>query len=683
MKVYLHILILFVSVFIFHCAVDANVAGTVNETDIGVYGTVVSSSGDPIQNVAVIIYDVSPKDTVIALDTVYSSINGYYRFNNLSTGLFLIEGELQTDSVTYKADIGSLAYDSILSKDKGVNLGIDTLYMTGAIACEVDMIREDKSDVHVYISGRSHSGYTDREGKVLLTGILPGSYTVNYKTEGYLKAVDSNAVSTAGDTIVLPVKTLQVDSLHVPKAPENLTIDYDSVEGVVKLSWNSVDDPNLEGYVVCRKDSSETAVLPKVISGNRVVTDTFYIDTVYDLTYASDITFQYQIRSQHNVTENRSELSWPKYATVLAKYGTVFTLAYYEKENGGYALKSNAPVPGHPATTLRFLFGNIDGNPEYELTHISEENDKIVINTYRKENSSWKSLNSYNSICEKRESSRWFLVDIDGDKDHDLLHLWQAPRPVYNANITINFADNGEYLLESAPNDLINHIPAEIWYATNIDNDIDEDFVQVYEYEDKLYLGVYEYIDGVFTIGKFLLIDEPALEDDYWCTLDYDGDGDKDVVQFCSTAGNEQVNLYSLVDGAFEFSLSEIDANHSGSDTCFAGDTDGDGDEEIICINNGAIIIYTFANNAIEYHFSGSIYSNSRYSRWLNTDYDNDGDLDLVQIVDDVNGFKILVYLYNNGFYTNSWESDYMQGSIKSYEWFIDPDGSLIQIQTK
>ena len=86
-------------------------------------------------------------------------------------------------------------------------------------------------------------------------------------------------------------------TISPPPAPEELTVAYDTLHGCAILKWDPVLVSDLAGYVVYRSDTSSMA--PQSINKS-LVTDTFYIDTIFsDLMDSSNFKLFYRIKAKN------------------------------------------------------------------------------------------------------------------------------------------------------------------------------------------------------------------------------------------------------------------------------------------------------------------------------------------------------------------------------------------------
>lgn len=321
MKKLLIIILSFLSIYL-SCSTE--IAGGSDDTstgiEVGLYGKLVLENGTPVEDALVQLYkstDSIPFDSTLTNDT------GLYLFDTIDQGTYNIKGIYIRNNDTLYATHHNI-YHNLLT-----DAGTDTLRAPGYIKGHVDFNKDDKMGVSVFIPGTSYNALTDKDGKFLISGIPPDSfYIVAYKYIGYLTAIDSNVIVCPRDTTDLGIKKLEIDPNSPIPPPDSVYATFDSIKGVVTISWEKVQHPNFIGYRTYRKDSSQTAQDPVLLSGKILVTDTIYNDTIFYIDTAvhldslfqnaidSIVTLQYQICSQDK-NYNISKYSKPCFLKVF------------------------------------------------------------------------------------------------------------------------------------------------------------------------------------------------------------------------------------------------------------------------------------------------------------------------------------------------------------------------------
>lgn len=322
-------LILSILTVIISLSCTTDTTGTGSETDIGtlnagLYGTIVNNNGTPVESVSIAIIEIKDSSSSIPIDTTYTDSKGYYNISILPSGYYYLEGSISIDTAIYKTLIDTVFYKEIYDSI-GLNLGIDTLTLPGAIKGSVSIEKVDKSEILVYIPGTSYIALTDSLGNFIISGIPADSnYSIVYSFSGYLKEMDTSIIVLPNDTTNLSVKNLSFDPEQTPPAPTNVMASLDTNNRIVTINWDTISHPGLAGFIVYRKDSVQTAEEPVKISGTTLTTSTLFNDTLnIHLKNEDTITIQYQVKSQHKETGNKSDYSKPAFIKLTLFNNTI------------------------------------------------------------------------------------------------------------------------------------------------------------------------------------------------------------------------------------------------------------------------------------------------------------------------------------------------------------------------
>lgn len=317
MKKYL--LLAIISVIYIFCTIDNEITGTLSETDTevcaGMYGVLVSADGDRIEGVKVTLFNVVKNDSVYPIDTITTDSNGIYAFDDISSGIYNIEGDVEIDSITYVAQIPGIIYDSLLFVDSSFFVGVDTLKAPGKIQGFVMFDKEDKIGVSVYLPGTSYNGFTNSDGAYLISDIPANKYKVAFSLDGYITVIDSPVIIESCKITKLDTVYLLHDPNCPPVPPGGLSILYDTINNDAIIKWEPLLDSNIIGYLVFRRDSLETAIEPILISGSQLISDSVYKDELNSPNIKTGMTLQYQIKSVNNKSL-KSSFSEPVFITV-------------------------------------------------------------------------------------------------------------------------------------------------------------------------------------------------------------------------------------------------------------------------------------------------------------------------------------------------------------------------------
>jgi hypothetical protein len=180
-----------------------DIAGTTTETQSGtsaaIEGLIIYGDSMPVHDAAVILHDqsllkiitLSKREALIRSGNTTTNINGFFRFNSVDTGHYLIE-------VNDHDTLGGLFSAQVKPKDTLVEVN-GVLKRLGCMQGMIDtsLVHGEKS-VTVYLPEIGRSVAVDSAGNFQI-GFLAGW---NYKVE---IVANGTVVSTPGDTITIPV----------------------------------------------------------------------------------------------------------------------------------------------------------------------------------------------------------------------------------------------------------------------------------------------------------------------------------------------------------------------------------------------------------------------------------------------------------------------------------------------
>lgn len=321
------------------CSNDS--AGTISETELGIIGTIVNEQGQPVDSVIVIAYPMDNGMQGAAADTAVTDSKGSYTFNNLVDGnTYTLEAEKMLDTIQFKVII----YNVVYTKDNTLTVGTDTLNATGAVQGVVVLESGPVVGIDAYIPGTSFMAKSKAQGDFTISGVpMDTGYTIHFSYDDFLPAQVSNVTISADDTITLPdTVVLAYDPDSPIPEPEGLSAKLDTLTREVTLAWDSSAHPSVDGYLVYRKDSSQTAAAT-LISGSSIVKGLSFLDTVDALMLGESITYSYQIKAQDK-KGNPSGFSWPAYVTIEGTINPLPDTAYISEPNNGATNVSTMPT---------------------------------------------------------------------------------------------------------------------------------------------------------------------------------------------------------------------------------------------------------------------------------------------------------------------------------------------------
>lgn len=298
----IHLLSIVLFLLVTSCS---DISGTISEVDYEVSGVLVTGDGAPASSA---VYLISAGEKGLYKDTIQkiwtNPVDGSYLFRDVSHTISSFRLYSQKDSLV-------VARDTVRNTDTLIEMGVDTLRLPGAITGKVEKVDAlSPLGITVFIPGLSSAiCLADDRGNYEITNLPPHrSYTVCFKEDGY--RIDSLPLVyvTENDTITLETMTLQKSGI-----PPKPTLQYDPLKNIVTLSWDGMDDPLPDGYIVYRKDSTLTAQEPAQLNKDYLISEApfTYVDTLrQDLFSQGDtITLEYTLKGA--IGDERTNFSEP------------------------------------------------------------------------------------------------------------------------------------------------------------------------------------------------------------------------------------------------------------------------------------------------------------------------------------------------------------------------------------
>jgi len=201
--------------------------GGSSESTGKIYGTV-NYQNVRVSGVKVNLIDPQSKDT---LDSVYTDTTGYFSF------------EAVTDNKYYSLqglkDTLCFVKNNILPD---TNLTIQ-LERTGTIHCSVRLAYDSDDttleEIKVFISGTSLIGSTDKNGEANIFYVPPGEYEIVISKDFYIQERVKVTVLPNRTTATEAI-TLHINPKADPLPPKNMNVAYDTLSGIVTVTWDSV-----------------------------------------------------------------------------------------------------------------------------------------------------------------------------------------------------------------------------------------------------------------------------------------------------------------------------------------------------------------------------------------------------------------------------------------------------------
>jgi N-acetylneuraminic acid mutarotase len=318
-------------VFLYVCTRDNPVVTTGGSGTETVGGILVDSTGTPVPGVIVCIDSVDSQSSATFYTT--TDANGEYYVDSIKAGTYKLFGYIPPDS-SLIISIENIQYTD--DKDT-LFLGIDTMYTPGGISGRVLLEGVGRTGSLIKIPGTSFIASSDDSGSFTMIVMIPGIYVVDYEHTGYRTERDLNVMVMGGSITQVGTKNLVLDTTLPPPPPENLSATYDTLNGIMRITWDSVTVADLNRYRVFRSDTG-TQPITLGDSDSTVFYHTVFntvIDTVLDTT---EYRREYQVKSIDN--ENNLSVTFSDPVEFIALSPTVvktfFTFTRVEQYRQAY-----------------------------------------------------------------------------------------------------------------------------------------------------------------------------------------------------------------------------------------------------------------------------------------------------------------------------------------------------------
>lgn len=311
------LLVIAVSLFCFSCTSPTSdpLAGSASET---VYGKIIDSKYEAAESTAVFLCIGTVEIDTVCVESTLTDIHGRYSFDNIDSGTYSLKAlSKSSGSMVYRQEI------SYLNAAQGKNLGVDTLKLPGQLKARfvngpthagAHTSNQFVKDVFCYLRNTPYFEYSDSNGVFQHSLIFPGTYTLRCLPPKPFKAIDT-VITTYSDSIVdLGDIRLRADPAFSPPTVKNVALSYDTLRGIVNLTWPPVDVSDLDGYVVYRGLLNDAPV-----AVSNIIRDTVFSDSI-GKTHDSlmDSTLRYLIKAidtSSNQSEHFSDASITKIAS--------------------------------------------------------------------------------------------------------------------------------------------------------------------------------------------------------------------------------------------------------------------------------------------------------------------------------------------------------------------------------
>jgi hypothetical protein len=287
--------------FLLTCGTSPELTGTGSETDTAM---IYNPDNTPAVGAVVRFFVVTDTTRTIAYQTI-TDANGHYPITGLAKGAY---------NMLASKDTLIVFQDSILVLSDTVLVKPDTLQKAGSVTGIVGIQpNHDPRTVTVQVLGTDLYSNVDINGRFTLAPVARGSYNLRLVTTLLNYTPTYKTIQTAGQKKDTLSDTLWLLYTGIPVVM-GLAATYDTVNGVVRLSWNKAAYRDFQDYLIFRDayDSIVLSASPIAARG-----DTFFVDSVYKRNLGSgqfsfsdtnDYHFKYRI-----CIENNSSVRGEKY----------------------------------------------------------------------------------------------------------------------------------------------------------------------------------------------------------------------------------------------------------------------------------------------------------------------------------------------------------------------------------
>lgn len=230
---------------------------------------------------------LQPSDAIVSIGTpakkttfpektvVQTTLDGIFSITSCAAGVYSLEA---TDQ-----DGNAVRLDSVVVSDPTVTTDLSnrSLKSTGAIRGTVELDNgSDPGNVFILVFGSDRFLQVNSDGTFCMQNLPYGDYSLLFvcvlENSGEKRRVPVTvhaSDTTDIGTVVLPVSEVC--------APQNITLEYDSVRMLVTLDWEPCEDPGISGYYIYRYNSTTAEQYPiNPLNNLKPVMEHSYVDYI-------------------------------------------------------------------------------------------------------------------------------------------------------------------------------------------------------------------------------------------------------------------------------------------------------------------------------------------------------------------------------------------------------------------
>jgi hypothetical protein len=351
---------LVILLLLFFSCTENKISGTVSDTDTGRVATIYNTDHTPAPGATIKIFEVNDTTKTPRLQLITDQ-SGKYSLKGLSNGVYNVFAE--KDSLVAFQDSIQILTDTALIKDDTLETPVS---LKGIVGLQPN---HDPRSVTVQVVGTDIYSNVDESGNITLNKIASGKFTLklattlkDYTTTYKKVNVNVNTPDSLTDTLWLIYTGIPVI--------ESISGTYDTLNGVVKLSWITTKYRDFQDYLIYRDYSDSLKLSTSPIA---VTADSFYCDTIFNKNLQSgrfsfldsnDYRFKYRVKIRNNSLDEGQSY---KYFNIVAasplKVSTTISYQSYHMTKGFFT--DTASIND----SIRFIFAY--SNPNRSMININ------------------------------------------------------------------------------------------------------------------------------------------------------------------------------------------------------------------------------------------------------------------------------------------------------------------------
>jgi N-acetylneuraminic acid mutarotase len=305
------------------------VSGTVDDTHTGM-ARIYNPDGLPTDGARIKVFNASDTNKIPVAQLV-SDRNGYFQLKGLTTGMYNIYA--QKDTLVAFQDSVSVLADTILIESDTLE---NPISLSGIIGMQPN---HDPRTTTIQLLGTDLYSNVDSKGHFTLKNLASGKFTLKAST------TLNNYTSTFKDTFLNKgdpdsmVDTIWLIYTGIPVV-RKLAATYDTLSGVVRLTWDSTEFRNFAGFLIYR--DSTTSLLHSTIPIGKTM-NTFFEDTLYG-----------KITGTKNMFSDSTVYNFVYKVKIIDKANQIGE-SYYEKKVNSippYFVKTNMDISLSPRKSI-------------------------------------------------------------------------------------------------------------------------------------------------------------------------------------------------------------------------------------------------------------------------------------------------------------------------------------------